>query len=657
MIGSRALLTAIASGLLGAFLLFGNAAAQVPGGGVAVKPPFVTGDCVKSAGPGAISTTGSACGGGSGSGTVNAGTLGQTGYYASAGTAISGSSSIIMTATGLNIHPFSLGSMDDVVVGSFTPQAGNFTTIGATSVGSGIFTTLTAQTSLTLGASSALTGTSGNGTILGTTSGVMTSGDCVSINASGNLVAAGGPCTTGGGGGTVTSSTAGQMTWYASTGTTVIGNANVTASSGALRLGQATSVAGSLLLSGGTSGTGTVRVSAAAGATTFWLPDTNGTAGVPYLSGAGSGPITFGTLSGNTSAFVTAGGAIANAECLQGDGSGNIVSTGFACASSTGTVNAGTTGQATYYASNGTAVSGTSSLILSGTSFAANPSSIGALDNIAIGFTTPRLGNFVSIGATTAGTGLFTTIGASGQITSTVTTGTAPLVIASTTNVANLNASSLGGATFAAPGSIGSGTPGSGAFTTLSASSTISGTGFSTYLASPPAIGGSAPAAGTFTTLTANTSFTLNGSTAKTSTSGTGLILATTTGAQTSGNCVQIDASGNHVATGSACATGGNTGGLAWGGVKTANFNATSGTAYAIDTITAGAFTMTLPASPSDGDAIRFEDARSGLATNSLTVARNGNNIMNLAEDMTVATVNAASTLQWSSTLSTWIMY
>jgi hypothetical protein len=53
-----------------------------------------------------------------------------------------------------------------------------------------------------------------------------------------------------------------------------------------------------------------------------------------------------------------------------------------------------------------------------------------------------------------------------GQITSSVATGTAPLVVASTTNVANLNASSLGGATFSAPGAIGGGTPSTGAFTT-----------------------------------------------------------------------------------------------------------------------------------------------------------------------------------------------
>jgi hypothetical protein len=48
---------------------------------------------------------------------------------------------------------------------------------------------------------------------------------------------------------------------------------------------------------------------------------------------------------------------------------------------------------------------------------------------------------------------------------------------------------------------IGATTPAAGAFTTLSASSTVSGTGFSTYLASPPAIGGTAAAAGKFTTL------------------------------------------------------------------------------------------------------------------------------------------------------------
>jgi hypothetical protein len=63
-------------------------------------------------------------------------------------------------------------------------------------------------------------------------------------------------------------------------------------------------------------------------------------------------------------------------------------------------------------------------------------------------------------------------------------------------------------------GTVGATTPSTGAFTTLSASSTVSGTGFSTYLASPPAIGGTTAAAGSFTTLSATGNLTLSGGTA-----------------------------------------------------------------------------------------------------------------------------------------------
>jgi hypothetical protein len=58
---------------------------------------------------------------------------------------------------------------------------------------------------------------------------------------------------------------------------------------------------------------------------------------------------------------------------------------------------------------------------------------------------------------------------ANGQLQSTVATGTAPFTVASTTNVANLNASSLSGATFAAPGAIGGTTAAAGTFTGLTA--------------------------------------------------------------------------------------------------------------------------------------------------------------------------------------------
>lgn len=90
----------------------------------------------------------------------------------------------------------------------------------------------------------------------------------------------------------------------------------------------------------------------------------------------------------------------------------------------------------------------------------------GTVDNTAIGSATPS-------------TGAFTSLSASSQITSTVTTGTAPLVIASTTKVSNLNADLLDGSDWAAPPAIGSGTANSAAFTTISATGdvTFSGTG------------------------------------------------------------------------------------------------------------------------------------------------------------------------------------
>lgn len=108
---------------------------------------------------------------------------------------------------------------------------------------------------------------SGNTTEFATATGTLTPGDCVQLDANSNFVDAGGPCTTGGGGGTVSSGTAGQLSYYGSTGTTVVGNANATISSGAMTLGVATSVQGSLALSGSTSGTTTLTPNVAASGT------------------------------------------------------------------------------------------------------------------------------------------------------------------------------------------------------------------------------------------------------------------------------------------------------------------------------------------------------------------------------------------------------
>lgn len=106
-------------------------------------------------------------------------------------------------------------------IGPFSAGAGGTLAVGSGGTGQ---TTFTANLPLIGNGASAITqGTrSGNTTSFATTSGAMTSGNCVSIDGSGNLVAAGGACTTGGGGGTVASSTIGQVAVY-SAATTVTG--------------------------------------------------------------------------------------------------------------------------------------------------------------------------------------------------------------------------------------------------------------------------------------------------------------------------------------------------------------------------------------------------------------------------------------------------
>lgn len=78
-----------------------------------------------------------------------------------------------------------------------------------------------------------------------------------------------------------------------------------------------------------------------------------------------------------------------------------------------------------------------------------------------------------TIGSGTPNTGAFTTLSATGQITSTLTTGTAPLAVTSTTKVTNLNADLLDGGDWAAPGAIGSTTPAAITGTTVQANTSF----------------------------------------------------------------------------------------------------------------------------------------------------------------------------------------
>lgn len=72
---------------------------------------------------------------------------------------------------------------------------------------------------------------------------------------------------------------------------------------------------------------------------------------------------------------------------------------------------------------------------------------------------------------------------------------------------------------------------------------------------------------------------------------------------------------------------------------KTVAFNATANAGFCVDTVTSGAVTATLPASPTNNDEIDFVNC-SSWAANAFTVARNGNNIQGLAQDLTVQTTN-----------------
>lgn len=74
-----------------------------------------------------------------------------------------------------------------------------------------------------------------------------------------------------------------------------------------------------------------------------------------------------------------------------------------------------------------------------------------------------------AIGGSSAAAGAFTTLSATGQITSTLADGTAPMVVTSTTKVANLNVDKLDGADWAAPAALGSTTPAAATVTTITA--------------------------------------------------------------------------------------------------------------------------------------------------------------------------------------------
>jgi len=125
-----------------------------------------------------------------------------------------------------------------------------------------------------------------------------------------------------------------------------------------------------------------------------------------------------------------------------------------------------------------------------------------------------------------------------------------------------------------------------------------------------------------------------------------------------SGTTLTLGASGDTVALAAgASQTGfGRQGTVNWSTtIRTSGFTAVSGNGYFCDTTTAP-FTVTLPASPSEGDIVAIKDWSSTAATNNILIARNGQKIEGNTQNGAINVHGDAQTLVFSGTSRGWMV-
>jgi len=127
---------------------------------------------------------------------------------------------------------------------------------------------------------------------------------------------------------------------------------------------------------------------------------------------------------------------------------------------------------------------------------------------------------------------------------------------------------------------------------------------------------------------------------------------------KTTGSTLTIGGSGTTVqlGTGATQSGFGRSGSVNWQTtIKTANFTAVSGEGYFCDTASVGAFTLTLPSSPSVGDIVAIKDYASSFGTANLTIDRNGSNLNGDAVNNTRGTNNESLTLVYADATKGWL--